>query len=293
MSGDERRADPPPVGPPWTPEVLADFHAGALDADTTDRIRPLVLADPEAREVLAALDAADAELGEFGELTRDGGAADTRAAGDVAQMGIPTDVAARLDEALEHELHSRAQYQASVTELPTRPAPAQPVRQPDGHGARPVDLASRRRRRAGWTAALATAAAAVLGVAILGPMLTGGDDTSQQAGEAPPPSGSPSGPPPLALQGGEARLTPGQFSEVMRSDQLGALTEPERLLGCLQANGVDSGTPIGARSVTLDGTPAQLLILPAGAIGQFRLLTVGVDCGPGNPATISDTTFGS
>lgn len=288
MSGDERRADTP-VGPPWTPEVLADLHAGAWDAETTDKVRPLVLADPEAREVLEALDAAGADLAEFGELTRD-----DVAPGDVAQVGIPADVAARLDTALEHELHSEARRDASVTELPTRAAPTPASGQPTGRDARPVALASRRRRRAGWTAALATAAAAVLGIAILGPLLTGGDDSSQQAGQAPspPPSGSPSGPPPLALQGGEATLTPGQFSEVMRSDQLGALAEPERLLGCLQANGVDSDTPIGARSVTLDGTPAQLLILPAGTIGQFRLLTVGVDCGPGNPATISDTTFG-
>lgn len=288
MSGDERRADTP-VGPPWTPEVLADLHAGAWDAETTETIRPLALADPEAREVLEALDAAGADLAEFGELTRD-----DVAPGDVAQVGVPADVAARLDTALKHELRSESRHEASITEMPARAAPTPTAEQSVAQAAQPVDLAARRRRRAGWSAAVATAAAAVLGVTILGPMLTGGDDSSQQAGEAPSPpsSGSPSGSPPLALQGGEATLTPDQFSEVMRSDQLGALADPERLLGCLRANGVDGGTPIGARSVTLDGTPAQLLILPSGTIGQFRLLTVGVDCGPGNPATISDTTFG-
>ena len=47
-----------------------------------------------------------------------------------------------------------------------------------------------------------------------------------------------------------------------------------------------------AREITLDGQRALLLVLPGGEIGQFRLLAVGPECGPGNPATLSDATFG-
>lgn len=52
MTGNQRRS-----GPPWSVDLLADLHAGALDPRTEAELRPLVEDDPEAREILAALDA--------------------------------------------------------------------------------------------------------------------------------------------------------------------------------------------------------------------------------------------
>ncbi|QQQ76449.1 hypothetical protein IOD16_36510 [Saccharothrix sp. 6-C] len=52
MTGNARRS-----GPPWSVDLLADLHAGALDPRTEAELRPLVENDPEAREILAALDA--------------------------------------------------------------------------------------------------------------------------------------------------------------------------------------------------------------------------------------------
>ena len=56
MSGESRRAEAP-QGPPWSLDLLADLHAGVLDGPTADELRRQVEADPEAREIMAALDA--------------------------------------------------------------------------------------------------------------------------------------------------------------------------------------------------------------------------------------------
>lgn len=265
MSGEQRRGGAP-QGPPWPPELLADFQAGLLDRKTTEELHPRVHADPEAREILSALETTGAELA------------------DLPPLPIPDDVATRIDSALREEARSRETAGGG----PSPSAPVTPGEGADSGGAGVVDLdrARRRRRRAGWGVGLVSAAAAVLGVLTLTPVLsgTGGGDHGTRP-TAP-------GPAPLALQGGEVSLDGQQFSEVLGSRQYSALSDPAQLIGCLQANGVDSGKPLGAREITLDGEPAQLFVLSTGRIGEFRLLAVGPGCGPGNPATLSDTTFG-
>jgi hypothetical protein len=265
MSGEERRMGAP-QGPPWSLDLLADLHAGVLDRETADDLSPRVLDDPEAREVLAALDATSTDLAGLPPLT------------------IPDDVASRIDTALEDEV--RAWSQAA-----TPPVAPQGVTT----GAEVVDLAKarRRRRRIGWGAGLLTAAAAVLGIVVIASTTLSTDGSNNQAASPPAPVRVPGSPVPLALQGGQVNLDRTQFTEVLKSDQYAhTLADPKKLVSCLQANGVTSGKPMGAREVTLDGRPAQLFILPGGTIGKFRLLTVGPDCGPGSPSTISDTTFG-
>ncbi|GAB2653950.1 hypothetical protein GCM10027271_10420 [Saccharopolyspora gloriosae] len=265
MSGEQRRPETP-QGPPWSLDLVADLHAGVLDQDVADELLPRIQADPEASELLAALEATSAELAELPAPT------------------VPDDVAAKLDEALEAELRSWAMApegenpnSAGTAGQPVEPEPA-PV----------LDLAAarrRRRKRAGWTAGLLTAAAAVTGIVVLG---TGGilqGDTDNAA--APPPQ---DGPPPLALRGDA--FPADRLGEALGSEQYGALADPEQLLGCLQANGVSSGNPLGAREVTIDGEPARALVLQGGGIGRFRILVVGQDCGPDRPATISDSTLG-
>ncbi|QFZ23913.1 anti-sigma factor family protein [Saccharothrix syringae] len=80
MSGSARRS-----GPPWSVDLLADLHAGALDARTEAELRPLVENDPEAREILAALDATLADLR------------------DLPPIPMPREVADRIDAALARE----------------------------------------------------------------------------------------------------------------------------------------------------------------------------------------------
>ncbi|SFS85159.1 hypothetical protein [Saccharopolyspora flava] len=273
MSGESRRAGAP-QGPPWSLDLLADLHAGVLDGPTADELRRQVEADPEAREIMAALDATSADLADLPPLT------------------IPDDVSASIEAALQAEVRAR-----SGEEDPTRPVPTMSTAAtsgPAGSGGQVVDFAAakaRRRRRMTLGAGLvgvAAAAAAVIFAVLPG---TGGDSNTAQPQAPSPQQGSQGGP--LALAGDQVHLDGQQFSQVMSSDQyVSTLADPQQLIGCLQANGVRGGKPMGAREITLNGKPAQLLVLPGGGLGKFRLLAVGPDCGSGNPSTISDSTFG-
>jgi negative regulator of sigma E activity len=256
MSGEYRRAGAP-QGPPSL-EELADLHAGVLDGPTAAELRRRVDADPEAQQMLDTLEATSAQLR------------------DLPPLQMPGDVSARIEDALAAEAANRPQV---------------PQQAPAASGAPVVDFAAaKRRRRQRWTlgaglAGVAAAAAAVVFAVLPG---TGGDE--QQASPSPD---STSQHAPMALQGDQVQLDGEQFSQVMRSDEyVRTLRDPQQLISCLQANGVGGGKPMGAKEVTLNGQRAQLLILPAGGIGEFRLLTVGPACGAGNPATISDGTFG-
>lgn len=261
MSGENRRPGAPP-GPPWSWDLLADLHAGGLDKETADTLRPQVEADPKAREVLVGLDETRTELGALPDLE------------------IPASVAAKLDTALAQELQHWSAQQSSPANTGS----------PDGPSSNVVDFAAaRRRRRRGVVSAgvgLLTAAAAVVGVMTVTstPQNTTADNNPQAV--------SPGSARPLALSGDKVVLSPAEFHEALRSRQYGPLTEPPRLADCLHANGIQHQKPLGAREIVLNEKPAELLILSTGKIGQFRLLAVGPECAAGNPATISNGTFG-
>lgn len=270
MNGEDRRPGAP-QDRPWSLELLADLHAGALDQAESDDLLVRARQDPRSGAVLDALDSTTAELG------------------DLPSPQLPPDVAARLDSALDDEV--RAHFRPVS---PVRPAEGLPEEPPEKASEEPFGRASaavtemhrrRRRRRGGLGAAIVTAAAAAIGIFVLSsPSL---DSPQQQA--APPPSSGSHGS--LALEGQQVALTSSQFSQVLRSDQYGQLADQQKLAGCLRANGA-SGKPMGARHITLNGRPAQLLVLPTGNIGQFRLLAVGPECSRDDPATVSSTTFG-
>ncbi|MCX2731296.1 hypothetical protein OOZ19_13705 [Saccharopolyspora sp. NFXS83] len=266
MSGEQRRPETP-QGPPWSLDLVADLHAGVLDQETVDELLPRIQADPEASELLAALEATSAELA------------------NLPAPAVPDDVAAKLDDALAAELRSWSMVpEAATSDSADAGATGQDA---EAEPAPVLDLAAarhRRRKRAGWTAGLITAAAAVTGIVVLG---TGGPQQGETDNSAAP---SQDGPPPLALRGDA--FPADRLGEALGSEQYGALADPAQLLGCLQANGVNSGNPLGAREVTIDGEPARALVLQGGGIGRFRILVVGQDCGPDRPATISDSTLG-
>ncbi|MCF8571715.1 hypothetical protein L5G32_15710 [Gordonia sp. HY002] len=50
------------AGPPYSTEVLIDFHAGQLEPAAADRVRAGIADDPGAQRVLTALDATNADL---------------------------------------------------------------------------------------------------------------------------------------------------------------------------------------------------------------------------------------
>lgn len=71
--------------PPYSADLLADFHAGVLSADATAHVRSRLAVDPRAQEVLAALDRVTSELRTEGQ----------------AAAEMPEDVASRLDAFIE------------------------------------------------------------------------------------------------------------------------------------------------------------------------------------------------
>lgn len=189
--------------------------------------------------------------------TLDATVADLAAA---APLRMPADVATRLDVALAGEL---AQQKMSQQRTPRRHVG-------------PADLDSRRRRR--WLAGgVAAAAAAVVGMVAL----AGGFGTDEDPDVAGPGE-------PLALT---VRTIAAGLDQALDAEDFGPLTAPTRRLGCLQANGV-TAEPIGARQVTVDGTPGVLLVFTTGEAGRFRLLVVGAGCGPGAPALVADRVVG-
>lgn len=83
--------EPLPIAP-YSLDVLADLHAGALPESVSERLWPLVEKDKAAMEVISALDAVSSRL---------------RALGSEVGTGepIPSEVAERIDRALAAAMH--------------------------------------------------------------------------------------------------------------------------------------------------------------------------------------------
>ncbi|HET8994073.1 MAG TPA: hypothetical protein VFN32_09755 [Rhodococcus sp. (in: high G+C Gram-positive bacteria)] len=79
--------------PPYSDDLLADLHAGALDDELAERLWPLVRQDHHAMAVIDRLDAVQARLRTWGE--------------EPTAEPIPPDVAVRLDEML-HRLATQS-----------------------------------------------------------------------------------------------------------------------------------------------------------------------------------------
>ncbi|MCP2244836.1 hypothetical protein [Lentzea aerocolonigenes] len=86
MTGMERV----PMGPPWSVDLIADLHAGVLPPEVAAQLRPRVEADPEAVEILQALDATLEDLHALPPIP------------------MPDHVAARIDAALAAEARPAA-----------------------------------------------------------------------------------------------------------------------------------------------------------------------------------------
>lgn len=241
--------------PSWTPDLLADLHAGVLPEREATALRTAVADDPGALAVLAALDGVVADLGGLSD--------------DPPTM--PEDVAARIDAALAAQPLPTHPPDIAVTRLPL--TPPTPV----------VSLANRRRGRISWgVGAVLAAAAAVGAVFLVRPVVV--------PGPVPTTTDGPSAP--LNLASGRLDTLPGG---VIGGTEYGPLADPVVLAVCLRANGAPPTTkPMGARSVAVgeERTPGVLMALPGGRPAAVRLLIVGLDCGAGNPATLGDSVIG-
>lgn len=248
------------MGPPWSVDLLADLHAGALEPATASRVWAQVNQDPQAQAVMRALDATTGTL---------------RGLGAAPPLPMPVEFAARLDAAIANEARSRsgvAQGAAPVANL--------------------ADARRKRNRRFAIGGGLVAAAAAVAAIAVA--VLPGISGESGNGGGVaatlPGPSGSGGGAP-LAVRSNDMRSA---FTATQNQHDLGALKDEQTLTGCLQANNAPTGpkSVFGVRPVTLDGHPAMLIMVTTGKQAEFRLLFVENNCSAGNRATILDQKFG-
>jgi hypothetical protein len=81
------------------------------------------------------------------------------------------------------------------------------------------------------------------------------------------------------------------------STDAGPLADPQQRAGCLRAAGVDGIDPgadlLGGRPVDVGGSAGVVLVLATGRLGEFRIVAVDRDCGPGAGTLLGDTTVGS
>lgn len=251
-----------PAGPPWSVDLLADLHAGALDSEQSAQLWPRVNADPEARAVIEALDTVKVDLGQLGSAPA---------------AVMPARFAARLDAALDAE----ARRYAAPPQAPV--PPRAPV----------VDLAAARRRRnrtLAWgvgVLATAAAAAAVVVAVFPGANKTDGNAVAGAGSRSPASNGVK---PPLEVASGNLSAAIGG---VTNEKDYGPLKDQEHLDACIRANGIDPAgvQTVGVRQVMLDGRPGILAMLTTGETGQFRLLVVEPTCGPGNPGRMANVVL--
>lgn len=270
---DSTRGTGGPPGPPWSVDVLADLHAGALDPAESARLWPQVNADPEARAVLDALASVQSDLGQLGN-------------GPVEAM--PAQYAARLDAALQAEM--RTGGRVATAEPPT--PPVAPV----------VDLAAARKRRnrlAGWGVGVLAAAAAAVAVAVV--VVPGNDSTGGTPQAQNPPAqtetngdSAPAPNEPLALHSGNLNSAIGALTG---EDDYGPLENQEGLAACLDALDIPAGDPLGVGQVTYEGQPGIAALLGAGEgsePGRFRLVVVEPTCTADDPGQkLADTELPS
>ncbi|WP_309110000.1 hypothetical protein [Saccharothrix sp.] len=252
MTGNVRRS-----GPPWSVDLLADLHAGVLDPQDEAELRAAVADDPEAREILAALDATVADLR------------------DLPPIPVPREVADRIDAALAEEFR-----RAGASPAPTHQPAAE-------HVAPVVDLAARRRKKQlGWGAGLLAAAAVAVGVVVVSTQGTPTSDPGDNVAQ--PTSNTPVTHRPLAVKGNDFGPV---FGDVLKAQNYGPLENQDKLAGCLQGANIASAKPLGVSPITLDGKDAVMAILPGGKPGAFKIVVLDPDtCGPDNPNGVLATS---
>lgn len=247
------------LGPPFSTDLLADLHADALPEDVSARLWPLVRQDPDALEVIAALDAVSARLGEVG---RD----------DSLETPVPPEIAARINAALQEQAQEQSRPSDTVTSL--------------------ADAPSRRRARSWFTVAAASTAAAA-GIVFALTTLDGGQPEPPVLNATPPAENPHS---PVTELGND--LDAGKVLALLRGSSgsavgAGRLSDPEARARCLQANGIDRSAPLmGSMKVRFHGTDAVLMLVPGPHPPGLTALVVGTGCDIDTPDLLKRIDIG-
>ncbi|MTE11913.1 hypothetical protein [Nocardia aurantiaca] len=292
--------------PPFSTELLADLHGGALPPEESERLWPAVRRDPAAMRYLRSLDRVDDRLRDLG---RD----------EHIAHPMPAEVTARLERMIEDlatgDDHDHgtgpADRLATVTRLPTAPLPVTRITRPappstaplpvfgdsifdtgrldpreleepeplpeSEEEAEPVQLEAPSRRLR-WLTVAAAAAAVVAGAVVAVDAVS----THTVAPSARP----------AAEAALDADLAPTAVLTAMgRHDITGPLAAGNALATCLQAAGLDRQV-LGSRSVVFSGSPGVLVLLAGPKPPQITAAVLGTGCGPGNPQVLGRADIG-
>lgn len=239
--------------PPQTPiELLAELDAGALDDARAEQLRQDARKHPEWAMVLSALTTTRARLA-AAPVPQPSPEQTARWAATLAGLGTP---------------HHR------------------------GDTARPAVGCRRHRYGPRWFGALgAVAAAAALALVIV----IGGSVTPAPVAPTPVPAEPgpvDTGRAPLVLSRDRLATDTRVAGSGVAGRDLGPLTDPGRLAGCLTEVGARGVSPLGGRGVLLDGRPGVLLALPTSVPGRIRLLVVAPGCAAGHAEVLADVLVG-
>ncbi|WP_067573177.1 hypothetical protein [Nocardia acidivorans] len=289
--------------PPWTPELLADLHAGNVPADLSAQLWAQVRRDPEAMRYLRSLDQVNLRLRDLG---RD----------EHIVHPMPVEITSRLERMIDDLAATEPAEPgllATVHRLPvprqsTHPAPPSTAPMPVLNGSAMFDTGQldprelgdltpeeleqdeyepigepgrgeqRFSRRLRWLTAAAAAAAILAGgvVAV---------DAVHNRNAAP----APAQPADNTLA---ADFAPVDVLTAMgRHDISGPLAKGNALSACLAAAQLDRPV-LGSRTVTYTGQPAVLVLLAGPQAPQITAAVLGNGCTAADPQVLTSVDIG-
>ncbi|WP_157170981.1 hypothetical protein [Nocardia araoensis] len=242
--------------PPFTPELLADLHAGNVTAAQHERLWPIVSRDQQAVRYLRGLDEVSAELGALG---RD----------EHIIHAMPEEVTARLTEFVDTLRPSDDVAQNATVHLPARVRDGEFPCDPEvsESGTLPSVAVDVHRTRARWFAAAAAAIVAVIAAGSVISTLDGRDDPAPIARST------------IGNDGLTATMALGALG---RHTVTGSLADPEALRRCVHANGLDRAV-LGAADIAFHGRDAVLILLNGPQPPAITALVVGTGCTTDDP----------
>jgi hypothetical protein len=238
--------------PPLTVELLADLQAGLLDDDAAARLRKRIRADPDAQQMVQALNRVRCDVAAAGT---------DLSATPVVTPAVIDRIGAALRAAPTAARRSRAHLPAT-------------------HTVQPSKRLCRGRALATASGLAAAVLAAGLGTAALiatpKPAPTPGEPTAQLITVTRPPMRIPlSDPQILAL--------------LNREPDYGPLADPQRRGSCLGGLGYPAATQVlSAQPIEIAGRAAVLLVLPSRTPDKVTALAVAPTCSSLNTGLLAD-----
>jgi hypothetical protein len=236
--------------PPLTVELLADLQAGLLDDDSAARVRKRVRENPEAEQILRALNQVRCDVATIG--------ADPTSAPDV-----PPKVTARISAVLKSAGQSRAGLGAA-------------------HSARPHIRPAR--VVAGVAGAGAVLAAIGMGTAAL---INAPEPTPSTPVTADHITVST---PPMAVPLSQAEILGLLNHSPDFGPAGGPLSDPPRRASCLAGLGYPASTQVlGAQPIEINARPGVLLVLPGDTPENLAVFAVALNCSAADTGLLAST----